>query len=285
MLLPPMRPREFSIASSPSMDQLVSSNNTKQNTTISSSSSSFSIELCVAIVQGTTRLGRHYHGLCSEFLSRCMLSQDDTDDDQYNLNIWIRPGTFGKLPLGLSIGNTNETTPPNFEIPIICVGAGTGIAPMRSLLLERNAVWSKAVQTIIKNDNQEQLTMPKYPNPNDNILVFGCRKQTADYYYEDEWESLIQENRIRLLNAFSRDQVQRVYVQKVLREADDGNLIATHILERGGAVYIAGGPKMARGVKEEILEVLAEKLGGEKQAARLLNQLQRAGRFSVEAWS
>jgi sulfite reductase alpha subunit-like flavoprotein len=89
---------------------------------------------------------------------------------------------------------------------------------------------------------------------------------------------------MRLLNAFSRDQVARIYVQRVLREADDGNLIANHILQRGGAIYIAGGPKMTRGVKEEIIEVLSEMLGGEKQANQLLNKLQRAGRFSIEAW-
>jgi sulfite reductase alpha subunit-like flavoprotein len=73
---------------------------------------------------------------------------------------------------------------------------------------------------------------------------------------------------------------------KVLREADNGRLIAQHILERNGAVYIAGGPKMARAVKEEIVEALGKEFGGnEKQANQLLNKLQRVGKFSIEAWS
>jgi sulfite reductase alpha subunit-like flavoprotein len=96
---------------------------------------------------------------------------------------------------------------------------------------------------------------------------------------------LIKNGYVWLLTAFSRDQVRKIYVQKILREGNGGNLIADHILQRGGAIYIAGGPRMARGVKEEIVEVLSEQLGGEKEANRLLNKLQRAGRFSVEAWS
>ena len=49
---------------------------------------------------------------------------------------------------------------------------------------------------------------------------------------------------------------------------------------------IAGGPKMARAVKEEVVEVLGAALtGGQKQATQLLNKLQRLGRFSIEAWS
>ena len=43
---------------------------------------------------------------------------------------------------------------------------------------------------------------------------------------------------------------------------------------------------MARAVKEEIIEALAEELeGGQKQASQILNKLQRMGKFSIEAWS
>ena len=59
-----------------------------------------------------------------------------------------------------------------------------------------------------------------------------------------------------------------------------------HILVRKGAVYIAGGSKMARAVKDEILTALGAVLeGGENDAKRLLNKLKRTGLFSIEAWS
>lgn len=277
MLIPPMRKRDFSIASAPSVEKLFSNEDDPTKTF----SNSFPIDLCVAVVEGTTRRGRKYHGLCSEFLSRMLPSTSEAIDvlKYPKICIWIRPGTFGKLPL--DIVTHHSTHQQSFQVPILCVAAGTGVAPMRSLLMERNAIRELAASQSAKIE----ITDGTMFDGNENILVFGCRKQNADYYYEDEWEMLGRENRIRVLTAFSRDQVQRVYVQKVVREADDGNLIANHILNQRGAVYIAGGPKMARAVKEEIVEALAVSLGSEKQANQLINKMQIAGLFSIEAWS
>lgn len=247
-LLPSMRPREFSIASAPSKTL--------------HSGPGFCIELCVAIVQGKTRLGRRYHGLCSEYLSRVVPNQG-------NLQVWIRPGSFQKMPLEIDEDSSS------FLVPILCVGAGTGVAPMRSLLLEREAIFAKTATDQGNHDLRDS-----------NILVFGCRKSDADFYYQQEWETLCDRQSMRLLTAFSRDQFQKVYVQKVLREADDGTLIVKHLLERGGALYIAGGPKMARAVKEEVVEALAKHVdGGAKGAKLFLNKLQQVGKFSIEAWS
>ena len=257
MLLPSMRPRHFSIASAPSKTLTLKSE--------SSSDTHFPIELCVAVVAGRTPLGRSYHGLCSEYLSRMMPSPEWEPP----LNIWIRPGSFGRVPLELSDGG-------KFNVPMLCIGAGTGIAPLRSLILERDALRSQGLSP----------SQDASPYEIDNILVFGCRSKKADYYYESEWKNMCLEHRLRILTAFSRDQFERIYVQKVLREADGGTLIARHVLEQHGAVYVAGGPKMARAVKEEIVATLAAILaGGEKQANQFINQLQRIGRFSIEAWS
>ena len=91
---------------------------------------------------------------------------------------------------------------------------------------------------------------------------------------------------LRVLTAFSQEQKHKMYVQRKLREADEGLLIAKHILENNGAVYIAGGAKMARAVKDEIVECLGKLLPtGENGARSLLQKLQRKGKFSVEAWS
>jgi sulfite reductase alpha subunit-like flavoprotein len=139
-----------------------------------------------------------------------------------------------------------------------------------------------AVRSIALRDAAHSVSLDE----NENILVFGCRKEHSDYYYQDEWQQMSGEKRMRVLTAFSRDQFQKIYVQKVLREAGGGALITKHILERNGALYIAGGPKMARAVKEEVIEALGKELeGGEKQANQLLNKLQRIGKFSIEAWS
>ena len=260
VLLPPMLPRDFSIASAPS-SQFVGINKTP------GSKGSFVIELCVAVVQGRTPLKRSYHGLCSEYLSRMMPTT--LGNQQEFLQVWIRPGSFSRLPL-----NLNDIS---FDVPILCVGAGTGIAPMRSLLMERDAIRAQKVA----GGESNSLALDE----NENILIFGCRKQLSDFYYQEEWKRMCSEKRIRLLTAFSRDQFQKIYVQKVLGEADGGRLIAEHLLEHNGALYIAGGPKMARAVKEEVIEALGAVLeGGEKRANQFLNKLHRVGKFSIEAW-
>ena len=247
-LLPTMRPRHFSIASAPSVkiDGL--------------SHDKFRVELCVAVVEGTTPLGRSYHGLCSNYLAK--LTDDAT------VLMWIQPGSFGKLPLDL-----NEKG--RFETPILCIGSGTGIAPLRSLLLEREAVFEKESKT---NPNVDD-------DACDNLLVFGCRKKSVDYYYQNEWDALVRNKRLRVWTAFSRDQWHKIYVQQVLRGADEGKLVEKHILENQGAIYVAGGAKMARAVKEEILECLAKAVGNEKQAVLLLKRMHLQGRYNVEAWS
>jgi len=159
---------------------------------------------------------------------------------------------------------------------------------MRSLLLERACRLDLAIKenktTHPSVDGEPSGTVTN--SRNNNILVFGCRKSTTDFYYQEEWAQLSDLGQLRLLTAFSQDQFQKIYVQKVLRDGDDGKLIIQHLLERHGAIYIAGGPKMARAVKEEIMEALTSILpGGDKDAKAFLRRLQRQGKFSVEAWS
>ena len=273
-LLPPIRPRHFSIASAPSTRTM---NETTESTESTSRTPGFAIELCVAVVEGTTPLGRTYHGLCSDYLSRLVPSSDYKPI----VRVWIRPGTFSGLPLQVVTDNNI----PTFETPILCIGAGTGIAPLRSLIMERDAILSQMCQN---NDAVDtETTIDENNNIHDNILVFGCRKRLSDYYYQSDWQKIVSSGsrRLRVLTAFSRDQPHKIYVQKVLGEADDSCLICQHILKRNGAVYIAGGPQMARWVKEEIVSSLGKELGSEKRASQFLVQLQRSGKFSVEAWS
>mmetsp|Transcript_11761 Transcript_11761/g.17747 ORF Transcript_11761/g.17747 Transcript_11761/m.17747 type:complete len:103 (-) Transcript_11761:18-326(-) len=93
-------------------------------------------------------------------------------------------------------------------------------------------------------------------------------------------------NHVRLMTAFSQDQHYKIYVQKILQNADDGSFIVNHILENNGAVYIAGGAKMARAVKDQVTESLSAVLdGGEIEAKNLLKKLHKIGLFRVEAWS
>jgi sulfite reductase alpha subunit-like flavoprotein len=268
-LLPAIRPREYSIASSPSTpafeDEQKKIDLDPENQS-DTRNESFAIELCVGTVEGTTKRGRKFHGLCSYFLSTALPSQP--------VIVWIRPGSFGKLPLGLA----GEDPIASFSVPVIYIGAGTGIAPMRSLLLRRMAVSTSKLKDATAHDIPSDLS-------DENILVFGCRRKDCDFYYEDQFVTLAEQKRIRLMTAFSRDQFQKIYVQHIVRDADDGKLIAAHILDRNGAVYIAGAPRMAHAVKDELVEALVARLGNKKLAYGKINKMRQEGKFAIEAWS
>lgn len=283
-LLAPIRPRDFSIASSPSKEW--STNQSLE--TKEQSKSGFGIELCVAVVQGTSPLGRSHHGLCSYYLSQRTALHVDGESGSL-LRLWIRPGSFSGLPLDITpAAGTGESVTPRFQTPVLFIGAGTGIAPLRGLILEREAVLLLKSKTdgrpsvSASPDRTESDTLNR-----DNVLVFGCRKEKADFYYENDWKRMEESGQLGLLTAFSRDQWHKVYVQQRLRRTDEEHsLLARHIIEKSGSIYVAGGPKMARAVKEEIAESLAKVFdGGEKEALQFLARLQRLGRYSVEAWS
>jgi len=267
-LLPPIRYREFSIASSPSKECLLAAQDGSNDATaaaaapLSATQQKISIELCVAVVEGSTRLGRTYHGLCSHYLSRL------TPDNRSTVRLWIRPGSFHGLPMGDSS-------------QVLYVGAGTGVAPLRALIAERETV--RRHHAVLSHNQDEAETLER-----DDILVFGCRKKTADFYYAEEWDALEKTGGLALLTAFSRDQWHKIYVQQVLEKAEkESRLLSRHVLERNGSIYIAGGPKMARAVKDIIVDSLSKEMkgGDEKEAQRLLSKMQQKGRFSVEAWN
>merc|ERR1712070_110877 len=93
--------------------------------------------------------------------------------------------------------------PESLSTPIIMIGPGTGLAPMRALLQERKY-------------QQEKLSQPS----GQNILFFGCKYQSVDYIYRDELEQYEKEGVLHKLHtAFSRDGPKKVYVQHLIEDA------------------------------------------------------------------
>ena len=96
--------------------------------------------------------------------------------------VWLKKGT-------LALPNDPAT-------PIIMVGPGTGVAAFRSFI------------HALKSEDDEQPQM---------VLIFGCRSETKDYYYADEWQKI---SNLKVIAAFSRQQPDgsKQYVQHVIRE-------------------------------------------------------------------
>jgi len=229
-VLKPMRPREYSIASSPMVDSKVGEDN------------KFDVDLCVAMKKGRSKNGRNWQGGCSRFFN------SDLGDEEFL--VWLRRGSFVRVL---------DQEPR----PVLCIGAGTGVAPLRGILRERAR--GKA--------SDERLACK-------DVLVYGSRKKTADFYYDEEWPTL---NHLEVLTAFSQDQAEKIYVTKVIEEAGGGDLIVNHLADKG-CLFIAGGAKMASDVVAKIKEMLASRAGGEAVAESYLMKMKQKGLFAVESW-
>jgi len=118
--------------------------------------------------------------------------------------------------------------------PIICIGNGTGIAGLMSLLQQRNR-----------------------QNYTANWLIFGERQHQCDVFYEETIQAWLNMGSLQRLDlAFSRDQEQRRYVQDVLREHADE---LKNWIEQGAVIYVCGSIEgMATGVDQALNDILGE---------------------------
>ena len=133
---------------------------------------------------------------------------------------------------------------PKDDAPIIMVGAGTGVAPYRGFLQEREATGAGGK----------------------SWLFFGERNFRSDFLYQTEWQGWLKDGTLgRMDVAFSRDGADKVYVQhRMLEQAKD--LYAW--LEEGAHFYVCGDEKqMARDVHETLIRIVAEQGRVERETA------------------
>ncbi|WP_113724997.1 assimilatory sulfite reductase (NADPH) flavoprotein subunit [Aeromonas caviae] len=158
--------------------------------------------------------------------------------------------------------NDNFRLPANPDTPVIMVGPGTGIAPFRAFLQEREAQGAEGK----------------------NWLFFGNPHFTQDFLYQVEWQRYVKSGLLSKISlAFSRDQANKIYVQDRLREA---GLELYQWLEAGAHFYVCGDANhMAKDVQEALLEVIAEH--GHKsreEAEEYLSELRRAKRYQRDVY-
>lgn len=158
--------------------------------------------------------------------------------------------------------NDNFRLPANPETPVIMVGPGTGIAPFRAFMQEREAQGAEGK----------------------NWLFFGNPHFTQDFLYQVEWQRYVKSGLLSKISlAFSRDQANKIYVQGRLREAGQE---LYQWLEAGAHFYVCGDAnKMAKDVQEALLDVIAEH--GHKsreEAEEYLSELRRAKRYQRDVY-
>ncbi|BBS86015.1 assimilatory sulfite reductase (NADPH) flavoprotein subunit [Aeromonas media] len=158
--------------------------------------------------------------------------------------------------------NDNFRLPANPDTPVIMVGPGTGIAPFRAFMQEREAQGAEGK----------------------NWLFFGNPHFTQDFLYQVEWQRYVKSGLLSKISlAFSRDQANKIYVQDRLREA---GLELYQWLEAGAHIYVCGDANhMAKDVQEALLDVISDH--GHKsreEAEEYLSELRRAKRYQRDVY-
>ncbi|WP_145490521.1 NADPH-dependent assimilatory sulfite reductase flavoprotein subunit [Yersinia rohdei] len=158
--------------------------------------------------------------------------------------------------------NDNFRLPANPETPVIMIGPGTGIAPFRAFMQQREADGATGK----------------------NWLVFGNPHFTEDFLYQVEWQRYVKDGLLTRIDlAWSRDQAHKIYVQDKLREqsAELWNWI-----QDGAHIYVCGDAnRMAKDVEQVLLDVVA--LHGAmdaEQADEYLSELRLARRYQRDVY-
>ena len=173
-----------------------------------------------------------------------------------SIDVVERRGVGATLPVYLK-PNPHFRLPADPAAPIIMIGPGTGVAPFRAFMQEREATGASGR----------------------NWLFFGARRFTHDFLYQLEWQDWLQSGVLSRIDvAFSRDQREKIYVQHRMWEARR-ELFAW--LQDGATVYVCGDVKaMAKDVHAMLLQVIADQSGRAADgAAAYLREMQRAGRY------
>ena len=158
--------------------------------------------------------------------------------------------------------NPNFKLPDNPQTKVIMIGAGTGVAPFRGFLFERDA------QGIQGN----------------SWLFFGEQRFRTDFLYQTEWQQFLKSGTLeRMSVAFSRDQAGKVYVQNRLLEA--GNDVYQW-LQDGAHLYVCGDMHgMAKDVHQALLDIAVTHGGKSADAANdWLEDLIAAKRYQRDVY-
>jgi sulfite reductase (NADPH) flavoprotein alpha-component len=180
------------------------------------------VHFTIDVVRYTSH-GRQRGGVCSTFLA----------------------DRAGDVPVPVFPNASKFRLPEDGNTPIIMVGPGTGIAPFRAYLQERQAVGAKGK----------------------NWLFFGSQKKACNYFYEDEFEAMQKDGFLTRLDlAWSRDQANKVYVQDLMLESEDE--LWKWIEGEGAHFFVCGDARrMAKDVDAALRKIVQEQGGKDVDAA------------------
>lgn len=186
--------------------------------------------------------GRNRYGVCSVQLAE-RVEPGDT------LPVYIQHNPSFKLP-------------ENPDTPIIMIGPGTGVAPFRAFLGEREETGAEGK----------------------TWLFYGDQHFSTDFLYQVEWQRWLKDGVLTRMDvAFSRDTDKKVYVQHRMLEKSRE---VYEWLQEGAAVYVCGDEKkMAHDVQAALATILEQEGGlSPEQAAEYLTRMQQEKRYQRDVY-
>ncbi|MCG3084200.1 assimilatory sulfite reductase (NADPH) flavoprotein subunit [Anoxybacillus sp. LAT_35] len=166
-----------------------------------------------------------------------------------------------KLPVFIH-HNPNFKLPKDANTPIIMIGPGTGVAPFRSFLQEREAIGAKGK----------------------SWLFFGDQHFVTDFLYQTEWQAWLKNGVLTKMDvAFSRDTDKKVYVQHRMIEQSKQLF---RWLQDGAVVYVCGDKqRMARDVHETLIHIIAQEGNmTREQAEAYIADMQQQKRYQRDVY-
>ncbi len=225
--LAPLRPRYYSISSSP----LVSPD---------------TCSITTGVLRAPARSGiGEFAGVCSSYL--------ESNAPNSTVFAFVREPTIAFRP------------PESPHLPMIMIGAGTGLAPFRGFLQERATQRAQGAPVAT------------------SLLFFGCRTSKDDFLYEDELRRYEAGGVVKVDAVFSREgNPERRYVQDaIIQRADD----VWDLIEQRANIYVCGNANtMAPGVRTALIQVFRMKSGESTDGNTWLAGLRADGRFLEDIW-
>jgi sulfite reductase (NADPH) flavoprotein alpha-component len=173
---------------------------------------------------------------------------------------------LGELPIGTQVSfyihKNKSFRLPAHDRDIIMIGPGTGVAPFRSFLAERDAAGATGK----------------------NWFFFGEQHFISDFLYQAEMQQLHQMGVLtRISLAFSRDQDQKLYVQHRMLE-QSAELYKW--IRDGAFIYISGTKDpMSKDVEHTLLQIFREQGNlGDEEAKKYLHHLKESGRYEKDVY-
>lgn len=166
-----------------------------------------------------------------------------------------------KLPVYIQ-NNPNFKLPDKSDTPIIMIGPGTGVAPFRAFLGEREETGAEGK----------------------SWLFYGDQHFTTDFLYQIDWQRWLKAGVLTRMDvAFSRDTDKKIYVQHRMLEKSKE---LYQWLQEGASIYVCGDEKkMAHDVHETLLAILEQEGGfSSDEAAEYLTRMQQQKRYQRDVY-